>query len=248
MASAALTGSRPRRIREKDAPASLWLALLVLVVVQIGFVGYTWRIRPAIEEMPPPPSPLTVKAMALGDDEFLYRYLGYWLQGVGDGGGRLRPLREYDYDRVVAWMRTIDRLDERAEYIHQLATSYFGAERIDLGRVRKILAYLHGVAIEDPKHRWPYLVWCANIARDTLKDKELARALAADFGSDAMKAPTIPAWVRMIGVRLYAFVGDQKAATAAYEALSQADRDQVQNDINEMIRRSQHERHEPMDR
>ena len=79
----------------------IWLALGALLAAQIWFFEQTAGLRPAIEDMPPPPTETALKAIAFGDKEFLFRHLGRWLQGVGDGGGRLHPLRDFDYDDVV---------------------------------------------------------------------------------------------------------------------------------------------------
>jgi hypothetical protein len=173
-------------------------------------------LRPAIEEMPPPLSRTALKVLALGDDEFLFRALTLWLQDVGDGGGRLRPLREYDYDRVVGWLKALDGLDERADYAHIVAARYFGAlvdPESAPSRVGKIAEYFRGLAEKDPARRWPWLVWAGVKVQTTVKDRRLAARLAGDLV--ALKGhPAVPDWLPLIAIRLYRLAGNEAAARA----------------------------------
>lgn len=183
--------------------------------------------------MPPPPSENALKAMALGDNEFLFRHLGRWLEFVGDGGGRVRPLRFYDYDRVVGWMRALDQLDEeRSDFIHVIATRYFGeitkAVDVDHRRLRTIIDYLRIVSLQDPARYWNWLVWSAVKARTDIKDPALVAALAHDLQSPELRDPRVPAWVRVLPVRLYRAAGDEAAAKDAEAHISPEDAAAVQ--------------------
>lgn len=203
----------------------LWGILALFVAAQVWFAVGTRHLRSAIEEMPPPPSAQGLRAMALGDTEFLYRHLGRWLEYVGDGGGRVRPLREYDYDRVVGWLQVVDDLDaRRSDYIHVLAAQYFGEVNIDPGRVRKIVDYLRGMALADPVRNWRWLVWASRAARSPIKDPELLKAIAHDLQSPELKSPAVPAWVRALPIRLYHDAGDQADSQDAALHLSPEDR------------------------
>lgn len=215
----------PAMFRRGRRSWRFWLPLMALAVVQAWFVhGLTRQMRPGIEEMPPPPTLMALKAMALGDEEFMFRYMGRWLQGVGDGGGRVRPLRVYDYDRVVNWLKALDAFDaERSDYVHALAAKYFGQVNIDPDRVRKIADYLRAVGEKDPAHRWQWLVWCGRAAHFPLKDPALTKAIAHDLQSPELNRPDIPAWVRVLPVRLYHQVGDEEDARAAAATISPED-------------------------
>lgn len=217
----------------------LWGTLLFLIAMNVLFTWQTRSMRPAIEEMPPPPSDSALRAMAFGDDEFLFRHLGRWLEFVGDGGGRVRPLREYDYDRVVGWMEALDRLDQgRSDYVHALAARYFGeitsAVDTDHSRVRKIVDYLRIVGLSDPVHRWPWLVWTSLKARRTLKDAALVKEIAHDLQSPELRDPSVPAWVRALPVRLYRFAGDEAASKDAQGRLTPADIAELEEDMRKM--------------
>lgn len=205
----------------RRAALLLWPALLLLLAAQVWFSRDMRDIRPAIDRMPPPPSETVLKGMAFGDDEFLYRATALWLQDIGEGGGRLKPLREIDYDRVVAWLQALDGLDPEAEFAHTVAAKEFGQVAIDPARVRKIVLYIRGIGLSDPPRRWAWLVWAAEMAEHALKDKELSRLMAGDFARITDR--TVPAWVRGLASPLYHFAGDDIAAKAAREALIKSD-------------------------
>jgi hypothetical protein len=173
-------------------------------------------LRPAIEEIPPPFSPIVLKALALGDEEFLFRASSLWLQEVGDGGGRVRPLRDYDYDRVVGWLTVLDTINGRSDYAHTVAAHYFGAlsdpQAAPL-RVGKIAEYFRRMAMGDPARHWPWLVWAGVKAQTTAKDPVLAARLADDFVS-LKAAPGVPDWLPLIAIRLYQVAGNEPAARA----------------------------------
>jgi hypothetical protein len=224
-------------MRVQTTNRRLWGLLLLFVAANVWFALGTRGMRSAIEEMPPPPTERALRAMAFGDDEFLYRHLGRWLEFVGDGGGRVRPLRVYDYDRVVGWPQTLDRFDYgRSEYVQYLAAHYFGEVNIDPDRVRKIVEYLRAVGLSDPVHKWKWLVWCAHVAVKPLKDPQLIHALAKDLQSPELQDPSIPAWVRLMPVRLYHQVGDEAASREALAKASPADIAAFEDSVKELRR------------
>jgi hypothetical protein len=188
----------------------VWIGLIAFLLAQLGYSQSVRPLRPAIEEMPFPVSDLGLKALALGDDQFLFRYLARWLQDVGDGGGRVRPLVEYDYDRVVDWLKVLDRLDERSDYSFQLAARYFGAvmePNLGPARVRKIVLYFRACALADPARRWPELVWAAERTRRVVKDPELSGLIAGDLVA-LRDNPRVPPWLPLLAAPLYRFAGN----------------------------------------
>ena len=211
----------------------LWVLILLCVAAQAWFSFDHRGLRGTIDEISAPPTDLALKAMALGDDEFLFRHLGRWLEFVGDGGGRVRSLRYYDYDRVVGWMQALDRLDHnRSDFVHAIAARYFGeitkAVDVDHQRVRKIIDYLRTVALADPVRNWQWLVWSSGKARKDLNDPALVKAIARDLQSPELRDPRVPAWVRVLPARLYHFAGDEEAARDAEAKITPADAAEVE--------------------
>lgn len=196
--------------------AIIWGLLLLFLAAQIGFARATASLRAAIEEIPQPLGPTALKGLALGDDQFLFRAVARWLQDVGDGGGRVRPLREYDYDRVVGWLKALDDMDDRSEYVYFLAAHYFGAlsdPTTAPQRVGKIVEYLRQSAMARPEQRWSWLVWSAAKTQRLVKDHALALRLAHDL-SDLRGNSAVPAWLALLAPPLYRTAGDEAAARA----------------------------------
>lgn len=206
----------------------LWLPMALLLALQIWFSASSEHLRPAIEQMPPPPTETSLKALAFGDREFLYRYLGRWLQGVGDGGGRLLPLRDMNYDYVTGWLGALDALDDnRSEFVRSVGAYYFALVAISPDRIGKVYDYILANALRDPQREWRWLLWNARIARFPLNDRarvvDLARRIAAMPRRDG-----VPAWIKLVAVRLYQFAGDEAAARSVVEHLSPQELAEIQ--------------------
>ena len=194
----------------------VWPAFALLLICQVVFALSVRSTRPGVEEMPFPPSAEVLKVFSLGDDHLVFRAVARWLQGVGDGDGRVRPLVEYDYDRVVGWLKSIDNIDPQSEVIYFLATRYFGAvmePRRGPAQVRRIAIYMRASALEDLPKRWPRLVWAGTRTLHVVKDKNFALQLAADFAGLEGRSD-VPNWLPLLAVPLYRFGGDLAAAEA----------------------------------
>ena len=61
--------------------------LVFLLLSQIALSWHLRAVRPALEELPPALGESAVTILALGDQQFLFRAIGRWLQGFGDGDG-----------------------------------------------------------------------------------------------------------------------------------------------------------------
>ncbi len=212
-------GSNLRRMM--PAPRSLvlppwlmWFLLVSLFLVQIAFGRAVAPLRAAIEQMPSPPGQITTKVLAFGDEEFLFRALSHWLQDVGDGGGRVRPLRDYDYDRVVGWLQALDRMDDQSDYPFSLAAHYFGAITDPAGappRVAKIAEYFCTAALAQPARRWPWLVSAAAMARRS----GMAPGVASDVAGAVIRLrddPSVPRWLPLLAIPLYHRAGQDDLA------------------------------------
>jgi len=192
----------------------LWIALLSALAVQFA-VGWTLRpLRPVIDEFPPPPGPAGFTATAFGDSEFLFRVQTLWLQNFGDGGGRVKPLRDFDYARVVGWLRAVDDLDRRSDSIYVLGAQFFGALTDPASartKVKLVADFFEQAGMADPDRRWPWMVWSAATSQRLVKDPDLARRTAADLLS--LRADSaVPPWLPLMAIPLYKIAGDQGEA------------------------------------
>jgi hypothetical protein len=186
------------------------LAVLGLALVgQLVFWQQTAALRPDYEIIPVPPSPLAVSAMAFGDRQGLYRLLAHELQDFGDTGGRVTPLLNYDYDRVLTWLRVLDGLDDRSDYSLALASYLFG-QISDPRRASMMAGYVRDRAMLDPVRNWRWLAQAVYIARHHAHDMRMALVIARDLA--AVPDPSLPMWTRQMPAFVLAGVGDTEAA------------------------------------
>ena len=190
----------------------IWLALLLLLSAQLMFAHHVRDLRAGIDEMPYPLRGVALKTLAFGDDQFLFRAVARWLQDVGDGGGRVRPLRDYDYTRVVGWLQTLDKLDGQSDYGYVLAAHYFGAVT-DIQKVAVIAEYFRTEGMTDPARRWTWLVWAVAQTIHRIKDQRLASSLAKDILS-LRGDSRVPDWLLLLVPGLYQTAGETSAAAA----------------------------------
>jgi len=192
----------------------LWASLAGVLLCQIAANIALAPLRPAIEEMPYPPNARAMKALALGDDQFLFRSEVSWLQSFGDGGGRVRPLKDYDYGRVTNWLREVGRLDPQSQSMFILGSTYFGAisdPATASAKIKLLADYFEEAGAADPARRWTWLVWAAGKIQHVVKDPTLARRTADDIRSLA-KDSAVPYWLPLLAVPLYRVAGDVEMA------------------------------------
>ena len=159
--------------------------------------------------VPLPPPLLIAPAMALGDSQLFYRAAAFALQNMGDEGGRVTPLADYDYARLGAWLDLLDRLDPEARYAPTLAAYYFG-QTPDPEGLRRIVAYLSRVGARDPARNWRWLTHATYLARHRLHDLPLALAVARHLAG--LPEGEVPLWVRQMPAFVLAEVGEREAA------------------------------------
>lgn len=193
------------------------ILVLALLVVVAGQAGFSWSIRdlrPTLGILPDLPQKTAVSALAFGDEQFLYRYLALNLQNAGDNGGRVTPLKNYDYEKVAAWLRLLDTLDLDTHWTIAMANGYFGQTQ-NTDDVRFIVRYMQGHVAQQPEQKWPWLVNAVFLSRHRLKNDW--------FALDA---------ARQLATYDYA---DMNAASLQMPALVLDDLGQFQKSVNEMV-------------
>lgn len=175
-----------------------------------GVLGHQQRaVQAAWSGVPAAPSAVLAPVLTLGDPQVLYRGAAFGLQNMGDQGGRVTPLADYDYQRLEAWLAVLDRLDPEADYAPTLAGFYFGQTR-DPVDLRRIVTYLTRIGARDPRHNWRWLAHAAFLARHRLHDLPLALDIARHLTE--LDDPDIPLWVRQLPAFVLAEVGEDEAA------------------------------------
>lgn len=132
--------------------------------------------------LPDLPQDRAVDALAFGDSQFLFRYLALTLQNAGDNGGRVTPLKNYDYEKVVAWLELLDHLDVQTHWTIAMSNGYFGQTQ-NTDDVKPIVRYMQSHVAQDPAVKWPWLVNAINLARHRYKGDWLALDVARQLAS-----------------------------------------------------------------
>jgi hypothetical protein len=99
--------------------SDLWV--YACLALQIALWTQTKQYKPDLAIVPDVPSPLSIKAISLGDEQFYFRHLAFTLQNAGDTFGRFTALREYNYNKLYHWFSLLDSLDSRSHFVPSLA-------------------------------------------------------------------------------------------------------------------------------
>lgn len=186
----------------------LTLALAAQIIVSLSVNGVQARWL----NVPPAPSALSAAASALGDTQMAYRMYGVMLQNMGDFGGRVVSLKEYNYEALGTWFHLMDDLDPRSNYAPLLAAYYFGGADVsdDPQKLAPIVDYLRKVGNSAEGERWRWLAQAVYIARFKMKDLDKAMALAKELAANPNSA--IPVWARNMDIIVTEARGDKEAA------------------------------------
>ena len=199
------------------------LGLVLAAVLAHGAFAFEHRgVQAGWPGVPGPPPAAAAPLLTLGDEQLFYRAGAFGLQNMGDGGGRIVALADYDYHRLDAWFRLLDGFDPKAHYVPTLAGWYFGqtSEPADL---RQIVAYLTTVGARDPARNWPWLAQAVYLARHRLHDLPLALEIARHLAGLAGTAA--PLWVQQMPAFVLAQVGEREAARDLLRTILATDRD-----------------------
>ncbi len=165
--------------------------------------------------VPPVPSEKTVLISSLGDRQVAYRSLAIMLQNLGDMGGRVTPINDYNFDRLAQWFFLMDELDNQSDYIPYLAAFYFGAAHGDQAKEKLIplVKYLHKVGNSAEGQKWRWLVHGVYLARFKIGDLDWAYDMSVDLARIAREDRLdLPHWVRKMPVFILNEKGDKEAA------------------------------------
>jgi hypothetical protein len=159
--------------------------------------------------VPPVPDQNLVAFNALSDEQMSYRLYTIMLQNLGNTGGRIQSLKNYDYSQLERWWLTLDTLDWRSNSVPLLAAYYFGAVN-DPVKLDHILNYLSIVGQRSYGEKWRWLGHAVYIARHMQKDNE--RALELAYLLAANESPDLGEWAKQMPAFILRDEGDTRAA------------------------------------
>lgn len=185
------------------------------------------------EGVPPVPGKTGAVIMGLGDAEMSYRFGAITLQSLGDGGGRVTPLKDYDYAKLGQWFWLLDGLDPASNHVPMLAAFYFGGTPVpkDVGI---IVDYLGKVGDSPLGNKWRWLAHAVFLARHRMNDIDLALDLAYKLSKIDPVGDVMPAWAKQMPAFVLAHKGDKEAARQIMENLLLSSQYFHPNEVNFM--------------
>lgn len=179
-----------------SVPRPLWLALVLALLLQLGWQLAQRTAPPQARPLPPPPSAAMARLASLGEPLAMSKAMLLYLQSFEDQDGVSLPWRALDYDHLALWLDTAQTLDPRSRYALVAASEIYAAVA-DPVRARRMLAFVSASFALDPARRWPAMAQAALVAKHQLHDMPLALSLARQLRRQAT-GPDVPAWVRQM--------------------------------------------------
>jgi hypothetical protein len=192
-------------------PLRRWMAALAfaLLAIQVSLNQMLMPYKPRLTIVDPPPSARMASIQALGDGQFHFRWLALELENSGDSFGRFTALRHYDYANIQAWLHLLDRFDNRSNAGPSLASYLYGS--IDNPhKIRHMMNYLLEHGRSDPKTKWWWLSQAAYMAKEKIKDDDLALSISYEVANS--NAPNLPLWARQFPAFILEKQGKREAA------------------------------------
>ncbi len=193
---------------------------------------YTKNVQAKWINVPPPPSDFSASFMALGDNQFAYRIIGLMIQNFGNIGGRITPIKDYDFENLSEWFFLEYRLSPKSDYAPLLAAFYYGASQ-DPTKLRPLLNYLEVVGNNPEGEKWRWLAHAVYLARFKLKDLDLALHYAKLLA--AIPNDNMPGWARSAPVNVMNNMGEKEAALQLMLEIMKNGKDTIHpNELNSM--------------
>ena len=152
--------------------------------------------------MPKAPNKYLTSIASFGDKEFLFRILAMRLQNSGDVFAGFVSLKNYDYLRIYNWMTRLDSLNNKSRLVPSLA-SYYYSQTTKKEDTRFIVKYLDEHSSPNIDANWWWLFQAVFIAKDVLKDFDLALKLSKKLAKN--NAKEAPFWTK----QMPAFISEQ---------------------------------------
>ena len=194
----------------RDVPRYVLVALVILGASQLALKSVTPLAQSNVRELGAPPSALALRVRAMGEESVYARLLVLFLQAHDTQPGLSIPLRELNYEYVLAWLGAAQALDTRTQLPLLVAARVYAAVS-DEPRRRAALAFLEEQFLIAPNERWRWLAEAAIMAKHRLNDLPLALRLARLIRTYAT-AKQVPFWAKDIDIVVLEDMGELEAA------------------------------------
>ena len=174
-------------------------------------------------------------ASALGDSQFAYRQVGLTLQTMGDSGGRVIPLQDYNYKELKNWFFNLYALDPRSDFVPMMAAYYFSSTQRPAD-VKYIIDFLEVAGNSSYGEKWRWLVQAIYLARYRTENMPRALELAKKLANLRTENPEIPVWTLHMAPFILADQGEEEAARELMKVILGSAQNLHPNEINFMLK------------
>jgi hypothetical protein len=194
---------------ERRSVFLIYTLFAALLFCNMGVWFYARPLHARWANIPPVPGHARTVAFGLGDRQFSYRIIGLMLQNFGNTDEHYIPLKDYDFNRIGAWLFLADYLDPVSDFTPTLAAYYFGATQ-NPADLPPIIDYLEKVGKRPGLEKWRWLAQALYLARFRMHDMNRALELASELA--ALWQPGRPLWIKQAPVFVMTAAGDKATA------------------------------------
>lgn len=210
---------------------NMYLAVVVLLTVML-WVG-THHMQAKWSGVPPVPSKSGAIMMTLGDAQFSFRIGAITLQNLGNTGGNVVAVKDYDYDKLGKWFWLLNDMDPASNHVPMMAAYYFGATPV-VKDLRIVVEYLAHVGQIPVGNKWRWLVQAIFLARHRMNDLDTALDYAYKLSKMNPKGDTLPAWARQMPAFVLSEQGEKESSRKIVEEILLTADDLHPNEVNFM--------------
>lgn len=182
-----------------------WTFLLVVWVCIVLWRDTSHARQFVADHLPTPPSATSEVFMQASDTAFVYRLLLLWLQQFDVQSGHYISYRTINYEYLVAWLQTLQRLAPESQYPMLMATRIY-TKVADEQKQRLMLDFVYRQYKANPEKNWRWLAEVTITAQHKLKDLSLALDYAKALASEPSKQ--IPYWARDLQLTILEDMGE----------------------------------------
>lgn len=210
---------------------NLFLALALAVNVAFWFASRDTYAHWG--NVPPVPTKNGARIMTLGDEQFSYRFGAITLQNLGNSGGRVTAVKDYDYKKLGQWFWLLNDLDPASNHVPMMAAYYFGATQKPED-VAVVVRYLGAIGQNPVGNKWRWLVHAIFLARHRMDDLPLALDMAYVLSRMQPVGDVLPAWARQMPAFVLAEQGEKQTARKIIEEILMTATGLHPNEVNFM--------------
>lgn len=209
------------------------LALLAALALNLALWLGSSRLYAKWAGVPPVPSEAGAVMATLGDRQFSYRSHALVLQHLGDGGGQVTPLKEYDYGRLGQWFALLYSLDPASDHLPHIAALYFGGLKEAPRETKVVVDFLERAGSVPVGEKWRWLAHASYLARHRMDDLDRALDLAYKLSRmQLVDGGEMPAWARQMPAFVLKEQGDKEAAKQLMESMLLSEKNLVPQEVN----------------